>query len=52
MAEMDKLEITDVECKEAERKRVGLARDLNPGPRASEARIIPLDQRATVVEPS
>ena len=25
----------------------GLVRDLNPGPRAPEARIIPLDQRAT-----
>ena len=25
----------------------GLSRDLNPGPRAPEARIIPLDQRAT-----
>ena len=24
----------------------GLVRDLNPGPRAPEARIIPLDQRA------
>ena len=27
--------------------KVGLVRDLNPGPRASEARIIPLDQRAS-----
>ena len=26
----------------------GLVRDLNPGPLAPEARIIPLDQRATV----
>ena len=25
----------------------GLVRELNPGPRAPEARIIPLDQRAT-----
>ena len=28
-------------------KRVGLVRDLNPGPGAPEAPIIPLDQRAT-----
>ena len=28
-------------------KEQGLVRDLNPGPRASEAQIIPLDQRAT-----
>ena len=27
-------------------KNVGLVRELNPGPRAPEARIIPLDQRA------
>ena len=27
-------------------KITGLVRDLNPGPRAPEARIIPLDQRA------
>ena len=27
--------------------KTGLVRDLNPGPRAPEARIIPLDQRAT-----
>ena len=27
----------------------GLVRDLNPGPRAPEARIIPLDQRARMV---
>ena len=27
----------------------GLSRDLNPGPRAPEARIIPLDQRATSI---
>ena len=26
----------------------GLVRDLNPGPLAPKARIIPLDQRATV----
>ena len=26
--------------------KIGLVRDLNPGPRAPEARIIPLDQRA------
>ena len=31
-------------------KGYGLVRDLNPGPRAPEARIIPLDQRATFVE--
>ncbi len=29
------------------KKRGGLVRDLNPGPLAPEARIIPLDQRAT-----
>ena len=28
-------------------KNIGLVRELNPGPRAPEARIIPLDQRAT-----
>lgn len=28
--------------------KVGLVRDLNPGPLAPKARIIPLDQRATV----
>ncbi len=28
-------------------KNMGLVRDLNPGPRAPEARIIPLDQRAS-----
>ena len=27
---------------------MGLVRDLNPGPRAPEARIIPLDQRADI----
>ena len=27
--------------------KAGLVRDLNPGPRAPEAQIIPLDQRAT-----
>ena len=27
---------------------IGLVRDLNPGPRAPEARIIPLDQRADI----
>ena len=26
--------------------KAGLVRDLNPGPRAPEAQIIPLDQRA------
>ena len=30
-------------------KNVGLVRDLNPGPGAPEAPIIPLDQRATLV---
>ena len=30
-----------------ESAKEGLVRDLNPGPRASEAQIIPLDQRAT-----
>ena len=30
------------------RKNMGLVRDLNPGPRAPEARIIPLDQRADI----
>ena len=28
-------------------QKVGLDRDLNPGPRAPEARIIPLDHQAT-----
>ena len=28
---------------------IGLVRDLNPGPLAPKARIIPLDQRATAV---
>ena len=28
-------------------KKLGLVRDLNPGPLAPEARIIPLDQRAS-----
>ena len=27
-------------------KKIGLVRDLNPGPLAPKARIIPLDQRA------
>ena len=31
----------------ASQKHVGLVRDLNPGPLAPKARIIPLDQRAT-----
>ena len=30
-------------------EKLGLVRDLNPGPRAPEARIIPLDQRATTL---
>ena len=30
-----------------QKKDVGLVRELNPGPLAPEARIIPLDQRAT-----
>ena len=30
-----------------DKKYTGLVRELNPGPRAPEARIIPLDQRAT-----
>ena len=29
-------------------KRQGLVRDLNPGPLAPKARIIPLDQRASI----
>ncbi len=29
-------------------KMIGLVRDLNPGPLAPKARIIPLDQRATL----
>ena len=29
--------------------KVGLVRDLNPGPLAPKARIIPLDQRADVI---
>ena len=32
------------------RKKPGLVRDLNPGPLAPEARIIPLDQRAALGE--
>lgn len=31
------------------RSKIGLVRDLNPGPLAPKARIIPLDQRATVL---
>ena len=31
------------------RANEGLVRDLNPGPLAPEARIIPLDQRADIV---
>ena len=31
------------------KKKVGLVRDLNPGPLAPKARIIPLDQRAALV---
>ena len=34
------------------KKTVGLDRDLNPGPRAPEARIIPLDHQARPVGPS
>ena len=30
-------------------KMLGLVRDLNPGPLAPKARIIPLDQRAVIV---
>ena len=30
--------------------KVGLVRDLNPGPLAPKARIIPLDQRAVVID--
>ena len=30
---------------------VGLVRDLNPGPLAPKARIIPLDQRADILYP-
>ena len=33
---------------EKREKEIGLVRDLNPGPLAPKARIIPLDQRATV----
>ena len=29
--------------------KVGLVRDLNPGPLAPKARIIPLDQRAVII---
>ena len=32
------------------KKKIGLVRDLNPGPPAPEARIIPLDQRAVIGE--
>ena len=30
--------------------KVGLVRDLNPGPLAPKARIIPLDQRAVMID--
>ena len=36
-----------INCLSYSYKISGLVRDLNPGPRAPEARIIPLDQRAT-----
>ena len=32
----------------SQKNKVGLVRDLNPGPLAPKARIIPLDQRAVV----
>ena len=31
-------------------KELGLVRDLNPGPLAPKARIIPLDQRAVMID--
>ena len=34
-------------CEPVIKKTVGLVRDLNPGPLAPKARIIPLDQQAT-----
>ena len=34
---------------ESHSKHIGLVRELNPGPLAPEARIIPLDQRATSI---
>ncbi|XP_074178538.1 uncharacterized protein LOC141569379 [Rhinolophus sinicus] len=41
----------DLSRKGEERKKPGLVRDLNPGPLAPEARIIPLDQRAALGSP-
>ena len=42
--------VSIVFCSRAEKrkKNVGLVRELNPGPLAPEARIIPLDQQASV----
>ena len=39
-------EVNFKHCNNKIKGRVGLVRDLNPGPLAPEARIIPLDQRA------
>ena len=39
--------ISDLKRKMIDWQKVGLDRDLNPGPRAPEARIIPLDHQAT-----
>jgi hypothetical protein len=44
-----RLKIYGCECTVYDIKIVGLVRDLNPGPRAPEARIIPLDQRAELL---
>ena len=37
----------DIEIQCLKSKQYGLVRDLNPGPLAPKARIMPLDQRAT-----
>ena len=37
-------------CLKYKCKTFGLVRDLNPGPLAPKARIIPLDQRATYID--
>ena len=34
--------------KTKKKRKIGLVRDLNPGPLAPKARIIPLDQRADI----
>ena len=43
----DHFAMTAKDCTQPSAQNQGLVRDLNPGPLAPEARIIPLDQRAT-----